>query len=799
MALAVIPAIIVSFVVVVASLGTYYIYQAYRRVRFAVHDVERTRHIENVHHFQQQPIELHDLEAPRKQYHSSQWYGSEGVVLAHVAPAAKPLPRVPVVEYTGGEGLVSPPDRVFLPPDEITDSSKGRIKETDDLQVREMHAEKQRNFKTGGYGNSIVQTPGLLSPKPMRTGTRKPKAEPANTAYDSDQTAASEIWNKIEKRELQPSRRKAAKKLQNLPNTPVQEVLRDPSEFENDSSQDIDPSSSTMEWAKSKRPSTRQSFDSIDTVVDDNNANIERPQSYVKRKQNIGTGAIKPTQPLDRAAEARRQIAEMKKQMAERQKQEEDERLAEEQRQAEEQKQRAAEEQKQAEEKQRQDDDYRARSLAQTTEYEDVESYDTKVSGSRRPSINRKSNSSIESKRERKSRERPFARSPKRANTFANDAPNSVDNNVTTKKFSSSTPSKGNARSMSMNDQKRPDFNASMPSIAEGNRVEDIDDMHVDPFSDNPARRSFSSNRKSEVVSSMYTVNNKDKALSNGPPENPFASYKDRENPFTTAQRCSAASSTESRGSSSQDPRRSSNDSKCSSGSRQHPSNPKRNNSKSSARTRASVDSQSSQQSITRRDKPERKPSIASRALSKLSRKSSSLDKKARDSASSTQSWEGEGLGLRGGGRMLFEEPEDISSSSEDEQGNDHGGRLKHEEKPKNSVKMRGASGDKMQRESAMETDTDDESDTSGIEHSDDEHSNEYSSDDDGAVESEKHDSEGEGEGSDDRDTSEEEHSDSTVSDADTSAVATSEDESEDDISDDEHEQILKKPIGVKT
>jgi hypothetical protein len=798
MALAVSPAIMVSFVVVVASLGTYYIYQTYRPVRFAVHDVERTHHIENVHHIQQQPIELRDLEAPRKQYHSSQWYGSEGLVPAHVAPAAKPLPRVPVVEYTRGEGLVSPPGRVFLPPDEITDSSKGRIKETDDLQVREMHAEKQRNFKTGGYGNSIVQTPGLLSPKPMRTGTRKPKAEPANTAYDSDQTAASEIWNKIEKGELQPSRRKAAKKLQNLPNTPVQEVLRDPSEFENDSSQDIDPISSTMEWAKTKRPSTRQSFDSIATVVDDNNANIEGPQSYVKRKQNIGTGAIKPTQPLDRAAEARRQIAERKKQMAERQKQEEDE-----QRQAEEQKQRAAEEQKQAEENQRRDDEYRARSLAHATEDEDVESYDAKGSGSRRLSNNRKSNASIESKRERKSRERPFARSPKRAYTFANDAPNSVDSTVTAKQFSSSSTSKGNARSMSMNDSSRPDFNASMPSIAEGNRVEDIDERHVDPFSDNPARRSYSSNKKLEAVSSMYTINNKDKAASNSPPENPFASCKDRENPFTTAQRCSAASSTESRGSSSQDPRRSnasSNDSKCSLGSRRHPGNPDRNNSKSSARTRASVDSQSSQQSITRRDKPERKPSIASRALSKWSRRSSSLDKKARDSASSTQSWEGEGLGLRGGGRILVEESEDISSSSEDEQGDDHGGRLKHEEKPKNSVKMCGASGDKMQSESAMETDTDDESDASEIEHSDDKHSDEHSSDDDDhAVESEKNDSEGEDKGSDDGDASEEEHSDSVVSDAETSDVATSEDESEDDISDDEHEQILKKPIGVKT
>jgi hypothetical protein len=70
MALAILPAIIVSFVVLVGLLGTYYICQAYRRVRFAVPDVERTRDIENVEHFKQQIIQLRDVELPHQQYHS---------------------------------------------------------------------------------------------------------------------------------------------------------------------------------------------------------------------------------------------------------------------------------------------------------------------------------------------------------------------------------------------------------------------------------------------------------------------------------------------------------------------------------------------------------------------------------------------------------------------------------------------------------------------------------------------------------------------------------------------------------
>jgi hypothetical protein len=254
MALTVVPAIIVSFVVLVGLFGTYYIFQAYRRVRFAVHDVERTRHIENDDQFAQQSIQLQDVEHPQNQYYSGQWYGSDEVVPSRIAPVAKPLPHILQIEYTGGEGLVSPPGRVFLSTEEIKESSRGRSRESDYFQEQELYSGRPWNFETNGYENPMVQQPELLSPKPVRTVTRKPKVEPANTAYDSDQTAASDIWSKIEKGELQPSRRKGGKKLPKLPDTQVLEILQDPSEFGNEPMRDTDLGSSTREWAKTNFP-----------------------------------------------------------------------------------------------------------------------------------------------------------------------------------------------------------------------------------------------------------------------------------------------------------------------------------------------------------------------------------------------------------------------------------------------------------------------------------------------------------------------------------------------------------------
>jgi hypothetical protein len=805
MALAVIPAVIISFVVLVGLFGTYYIFQAYRRVRFAVHDVERTRHIGNDDQFAQQPIQLQDVEHPQNQYHSGQWYGSDDVVSSRIAPVAKPLPHILQIEYTGGEGLVSPPGRVFLSTEEIKESSRRRSRESDYFQEQELHTGRLWNFETNGYENSMTQQPELRSPKPVRTVTRKPKAEPANTAYDTDQTAASDIWSKIEKGELRPSRRKAGKKLPKLPDTRAPEVLRDPSEFEKDPMRDVDLGSSTREWAKTNFPaqpvtklaSKRESFDSITTAINADNVNIERSVSYDKRKQSIGTKATKRAQPVDRMAEARRKTLEAKKQIAERKKQkEEEDRQAEEQRQIQEQKQRAEEQQKRDEEEQRERDEERARCLAQMTKGEEVRPYDANRSESQKPSASRRSNTSTESKRERKSRERPLMRTIKRANTFANDTSKSSDDAMQGNKRIGS--SSANSRSMSMNDQTRPDFNAAMPSIAEGGHAGYDDKTRLDretddgsmnetanPFSDNAARRSYNSPRTS--ISSMYSAKRIDGVLPKDTPENPFLSKKDASDPFAAAQRWSATSSNESRVSFSNVQRRSnasSNDSRSGADTRSSGGYPERNNSKSSAESRASVGSQSSKRLSTDCEKPERKFSLASRTLSKLTRKSSSSNKtktdskadKERDSMGSTQSGEHDGPVLRGGGRVFVEEPEEMSAS-EDENGNGE----------KDDVKMRGGASDKVGSKSGLETESEDEdeSDASTNEHSENDHSSDDDGDDD--VKSKKLDSSSEDEVSDDV-ASGDEHSESGISGTDTSDADASDDDSEEEGSDNEHE-----------
>ena len=821
MALAIIPTIIVSFVVIVALFGTYYVYQGYKRVRFAVPDVERTRHIENLEHHKQPSIQLHDIESPHRKYQSGQWYGSESVVPTHVAPVAKPLPRISEIEYTGGEGLVSPPGRVFSPLKDIK-GGKGKENGLDKFQAQDLHAGRPWNFATDGYGNSMVDQPGLVSPKAVRTVTRNsPKAEPTTTAYDSAQTAAANIWDKINKGELQPSRRKAEKKTSKSLIATAPEVLRDPAEFENDVLKDIDLRSSTKEWAKTKvssayvakRPSKRDSFDSTITAVDASDVNIERPASYVKRKKSIGTDIIKLPQPLDRAAEARRKILEAKEQMADRKKREEEERQAEERRQAEEQNQRVAEQQKLSGERKRQENEERARSLAEVTKTEDEGLCNTNSSRSRRPSASRRSNSSTESKSGRKSRERPLPRSPKRAYTFANDKTSCANDSVAEKKSSSSR--SGMSRSMSMNDRKRQDINATMAPIAEGNGNDDTDEGDVDsseiskvakPFSDSTARRSDGS--KTSASSGCSYKYHDGRRTSRDIPENPFTSTQDPKVSFARTQRSSGSSNIESRSQAQRLSNASSNDSRLSSDSRLSLSHPERNNNKFSAEFRASADSQSSTYSIADLGKPERKSSFASRTLGKLGRKSSSSEKKTEsDSADLMLFGEHAGPGLRGGAMVLAAEPEEMSELDDEDKDWRH-----RKGQDEDAVRMRGGAGEKTveswnESEAGAEKDGDHDacedahSDDGHSEddHSEDEHSEDEPSESDDDIE--EHDS-SEDEGFEDN-ASEDEHSESEVSNDEVSDAGTSDDESGDEGSDDGNEQTLlqtpAKIVSTKT
>ena len=814
MALAIIPTIIVSFVVIVALLGTYYIYQAYKRLRFAIPDVERTRHIENPEHLKQQPIQLHDIGPPHRKYQSGQWYGSENVVPTHVAPVAKALPRISEIEYTGGEGLVSPPGRVFSLPKDI-EGGKRKENGLDKFQEQDLHAERPWNFVTDGYGNSMVDQPELVSPKPVRTVTRNsPKAELTTTAYDSAQIAAANIWDKMNKGELQPSRRKAEKKMSKSLIATIPEVLRDPADFENDVLQDIDLRSSTKEWAKAKvssahvakRTSKRDSFDSTITAVDASDVNIERPASYVKCKQSIDTDIVKLPQPLDRTAEARRKILEAKEQMANRKKREEEERQAEERRQAEEQNQCVAEQQKLSEEKKRQDNEERARSLAEVTKTEDEDLCNTNTSRSRRSSASRRSNSSTKSKRARNSRERPLPRSPKRAYTFANDTTPCVNDSITKKPSSSLS---GMARSMSMNDRERQDTNVTMAPISEGNGTDDTNERDLEstrttkiakPFSDSMSRRSDGS--KTSASSGCSYKYNHGRRASKDIPENPFTSIQDAKVSFAPAQRSSGSSSIESRSQAQRRSNASSNDSRLSSDSRLSLSHPERNNNISSAEFRASADSQSSTHSIADRGKPERKSSFASRTLGKLGRKSSSSEKKKESgSADLVQFGEHDGPGIRGGAMVFVAEPGMSESDNEHEDWRHRDGQ------DEDAVRMRGGAGEKTVEsgnESEAGVEKDGDSDAGEDAHSDDGRSEDDNSEDEHS-EDEPSESDGDIEEQDSSEdevfednASEDEHPEAEVSNDEVSDAGTSDDESGDEGSDGGNEQtLLQKPAKI--
>ena len=184
--------------------------------------------------------------------------------------------------------------------------------------------------------------------------------ESPSTAYGTEQTAASDIWEKINRGELHPSKRKTRGKTLEQAADTSWEILPDPEGFNEDVTDNADLDSSAKGWSTAKHSATlvakqsvtRSSLDSLVTVADANNALIDRPLSHIKRKLSLESEFVKPAvQGVDRAAEAQRKMEEAKKQRAERQKQEEEERIgAEARRQAREQEKCEVEEQRRVQE-----------------------------------------------------------------------------------------------------------------------------------------------------------------------------------------------------------------------------------------------------------------------------------------------------------------------------------------------------------------------------------------------------------------------------------------------------------------
>jgi hypothetical protein len=623
------------FVGLIAGSSIAYIgYHAYKkRHRVPVLDEERARNLDYTAQHLQQGTALQDVDRSNHEYHSGQWYGSPGIVPANIAPVAKPLPSFPIIAYTGGEGLVSSLERVFVSEEAANGKGKERVLEDD--QFKQQQVPVSRGFDPQGFGPGYTnmyqqEEIEILSPKPRRTVTPKVNTTPKDIGYDEEQEKVSGYWEDIENRNNIGTGRKPKNKQIKQPTVLAQDTPRSSAKIEEAEMQDVDLNSSPA-WASNKRPATpprrktlkiRESFESGTTLGVANNLNSERPLEHIISKQNMEPQYPKPAVVMDKAAETRRKMEEVKRQRAEKLRLEQEERQAEERRQVEQQQEREAEQRRRAEEEKQRIEEARAQTLAQMTGTDVPNPRARKNSSSQRPTEvmnyskfafenssnsgpeesrgRRGSSTSTDAKSSRKSRDKPFSRSPKRANSFAG----AVTADATTTSYS---------RSMSMTEQQRPNFTERMPPIAEA--------YHG------------ASNQPSQVAapSPVYSL-----------PRS-----------LTQLQRISDGSS--ALYSSSTDSRHSSI---------QPSSNEQRRSDASSldSKPRDSVDSKKS------------RGSVRERALNRLSRKGSDKkqtdyhqqaveNERQRNSAGSAQSWENEhdGPGLRGGGGTVFEEPEDMS------------------------------------------------------------------------------------------------------------------------------------------
>ncbi|KAF1939989.1 hypothetical protein EJ02DRAFT_424389 [Clathrospora elynae] len=315
--------------------GAYSVFQRYRHRRLLVQDVEQARDLE----YPQQDIPMQDIDNPTGQYSSGQRYGSARIVSANVAPAAKSFPPTLQIKYTGGEGLVSAPERVFLFVEDGKRKGKQRAREDDQFQEKDMHAGKLWDWNTQGYGNTnLKQQIGLdiVVPIPRKafTTTRKATSQPqrTNTAYDEKQTQILDFWNQLDNGQLPALTKSAEKALPKIPLVPTKDKDEASRRLEKGDLEDIDLDKSKKQWRDNKRAATplpklsdrSELFASTSTTGHANDLNNERPQSYVERKLNnaLVTGL---TNEVNRMAYVSRRYAELAKERAEKQKQEEEE------------------------------------------------------------------------------------------------------------------------------------------------------------------------------------------------------------------------------------------------------------------------------------------------------------------------------------------------------------------------------------------------------------------------------------------------------------------------------------------
>jgi hypothetical protein len=574
--MAAVVAIGVVFVGVITGSGLAYLgFRAYKdRRNKPVLDEERARNLEHTAQQLRKDTALDNVDRPEHEYHSDQWYGSPSVMPANVAPVAKPLPSTPTIQYTGGEGLVIPPERVFVSGEAAKGKRKKRVLEDDSSHQQEIHTNRGFDLQglDSGYKNVHHQQLDILSPKPKRAVTPKVNVVPKGTAYDEEQERLSGYWDNVDNRKNIDMGRKPKNKL------PKQSPL--PAKFDEADMEDVDLNSTNM-W-KEARPAIavprktlklRDSFDSATTLTVANNLNAERPLSHVLSKL-IEPEIPKRAVTVNRAAETKRKIEEAKKQRAEKARREQEERQAEERREAEEQQEREAEQQRRAEEEKQHVEEARAQTLAQMTGDEEPKHRVRRNSTPQRPdevkhygkyafdnsgdwspekpqrqSTRRGSTASTDAKPDRKSCDKPFIRAPRRSNTFGSETSTSGDKAKKERRPSLSAGSK--SRSMSMTERGRPEVKNRMPSIVEAYNV-----TAPSPVYRNSKRASTQQQRNSDGSNAVYSSGESRPSSVQAPRRSNTSSSDSPETPFTNENRDSISSKASKRSSDSSDPER---------------------------------------------------------------------------------------------------------------------------------------------------------------------------------------------------------------------------------------------------
>jgi hypothetical protein len=357
----------------------YFIFKAYKKHRRTpLVDEEQARNLEHTARDLQQDTTLQDVERPEGPYPSGQWYGSPGIVPANVAPVALPLPTSHAVEYTGGEGLVSPLERVFRSEEAANGKGKERVFENDQFQHQMFKANRSYDLQgfEPGYTTMHHEQPEILSPKPMRAVTPKANATLKDTIYDEKQEKVSGHRDDIENRTNIDTGRIPKHKLSKQHTMPATNIVRGPTKADEADFEVVVDLNSANVWARNEQPATpftgntlkiRESFDSSTTFSVANNLNAERPLEHVVSKQNTEPEITMPKSAfVDRAADTKRRVEEAKRKRAEKKRLKKEEE-AEQRREAEQQKEHEAEQQRAANEEKRRVKKERAHTLAQMT------------------------------------------------------------------------------------------------------------------------------------------------------------------------------------------------------------------------------------------------------------------------------------------------------------------------------------------------------------------------------------------------------------------------------------------------